>query len=49
MPKKHNPIKNLKQWAHPKGGGTRSVAGMAKVSKTSKSKLDKVSKQMKGH
>jgi hypothetical protein len=43
MPKKHNPIKNLKQWAHPKGGG------VAKVSKTSKSKLAKVTKQIKGY
>jgi hypothetical protein len=48
MPKKHNPIKNLKDYAYPKAGGTRNVAGMAKVVKTSKSKLAKVTQQMKG-
>jgi hypothetical protein len=48
MPKKYNPIKNLKDYAHPKGGGTRNVAGMAKVVRTSKSKLSKVTKEMRG-
>jgi hypothetical protein len=47
MPKKYNPIKNLGSFAHSKGA-IRS-AGMAKVVKTSKNKIEKVSKQMKGY